>query len=75
MTFVEIIKRLKSLKEQGFIQSLRRGPTGVGYTLETKLALNETNISLPDIGGRVELKATRRSSSSLITLFTFNRGV
>ncbi|QWR78287.1 MvaI/BcnI family restriction endonuclease [Candidatus Magnetomonas plexicatena] len=75
MTFIEIISRLKRLKEQGFIPSLRRGSTGIGYTLEAKLGLNETNISVPDLGGRVELKATRRNSSSLITLFTFNRGV
>ncbi|MBF0487067.1 MAG: hypothetical protein HQK98_02800 [Nitrospirae bacterium] len=75
MTYIEIIKRLKSLKDQGYISSLRRGPTGIGYTLETMLGLGETNISVPDIGGRVELKASRRSSSSLITLFTFNRAV
>ncbi|MBF0458949.1 MAG: hypothetical protein HQK99_13760 [Nitrospirae bacterium] len=75
MTYIEIIRRLKDLKEQGYIASLRRGPTGIGYTLETKLGLGETNISVPDIGGRVELKATRRNSSSLITLFTFNRAV
>ncbi|MBF0568731.1 MAG: hypothetical protein HQK95_07660 [Nitrospirae bacterium] len=75
MTYIEIIKRLKGLKDQGYISSLRRGPTGIGYTLETMLGLGETNISVPDIGGRVELKASRRSSSSLITLFTFNRAV
>ncbi|MEO5357793.1 MAG: MvaI/BcnI family restriction endonuclease [Nitrospirae bacterium YQR-1] len=75
MTLVEIISRLKNLKDQGFIPSLRGGSTGIGYTLETRLGLSETNISVPDLGGRVELKATRRNSSSLITLFTFNKGV
>lgn len=40
-----------------------------------ELELVESNVSIPDIGGRVELKATRRSSSSLVTLFTFNRSV
>ncbi|MDD1778578.1 MAG: MvaI/BcnI family restriction endonuclease [Candidatus Helarchaeota archaeon] len=68
-------KELKKLKEKGFLPSLRRGPTGIGYTLETYLDLKENNVAIPDIGGRVELKATRRRSSSLITLFTFNKGV
>ncbi len=37
--------------------------------------LTETNLAIPDIGGRVELKATRKNSGSLVTLFTFNRAV
>lgn len=75
MQLTEIKRRLKHLKERGYIPSLRRGPTGIGYTLERELGLKESNVAIPDIGGRVELKATRRKASSLITLFTFNRGV
>jgi len=75
MTLKEIQKRLETLKAKGFVPSRRRGPTGIGHTLEQELQLNETNIAIPDIGGRVELKANRRDASSLITLFTFNRGV
>jgi len=75
MTLKEIQARLQKLMDRGFIPSLRRGPTGVGHTLEKELGLEETNIRIPDIGGRVELKASRRDSASLITLFTFNKGV
>jgi len=75
MTLSEITKRLKKLSEKGFIITARSGPTGIGFTLEKELGLKESNISIPDIGGRVELKASRKNSSSLITLFTFNRGV
>jgi hypothetical protein len=75
MRLPELIKKLTQLKDRGFIQTLRKGPTGIGHLLENELGLNETNIAIPDIGGRVELKATRRSANSLITLFTFNRGV
>lgn len=75
MTLNEIQKELKNLKEKGFISSLRKGPTGIGYTLETSLKLTESNVAIPDIGGRVELKTTRKNATSLITLFTFNRGV
>lgn len=75
MTLKEIQEKLESLKHKGFVPSKRRGPTGIGHTLEQELQLDETNIAVPDIGGRVELKANRRDSSSLITLFTFNRGI
>jgi hypothetical protein len=40
--------------------------------LEQLLGLSENNIALPDFGD-IELKAHRSSSTSLITLFTFNR--
>ncbi|RPD35616.1 hypothetical protein HWHPT5561_06695 [Petrotoga sp. HWH.PT.55.6.1] len=59
----------------GYVPSLRKGPTGIGFTLESLLGLTETNIPVPDLGGRIEIKAARRDSNSLITLFTFNRGV
>ena len=75
MNLAEIKKRLKHLRDRGFIPSLRRGPTGIGYTLEKELGLKESNVAIPDIGGRVELKTSRKKASSLITLFTFNRGV
>ncbi len=75
MTLKEIQKKLLILKDKGFVVSRRRGPTGIGHTLEQEMELKETNIAIPDIGGRVELKATRTNSSSLITLFTFNNSV
>ncbi len=75
MTKVELIKRLQEIKKRGFIQSTRSGTTGIGHTLETLLEVPESNIAIPDIGARFEIKATRRESNSLITLFTFNKGV
>ena len=75
MRLSEIRARLRELKEEGFVSSLRAGPTGIGHTLETSLGLNENNLPIPDIGGRVEVKATRSNSNNLITLFTFNRAV
>lgn len=75
MRLKELVHRLEMLNKNGYIQSLRRGPTGIGHLIENELGLSETNISIPDIGGRVEIKATRKNVNSLITLFTFNRGV
>lgn len=75
MTLSELKKNLRALRERGFIQSKRKGPTGIGYTFESELKLSETNIAVPDLGGRIELKTTREKSKSLVTLFTFNKAV
>lgn len=71
MTLEEFQTKFKEIKSRGFIPSLRRGPTGIGYTLETELGIVENNIAEPDIEN-VELKAHRTQGNSLITLFTFN---
>jgi hypothetical protein len=69
----EFKEKFDVIKSQGWLPSKRRGPTGIGQTLEQLLGLSENNIALPDLH-KVELKAHRiGSSSSMITLFTFNR--
>lgn len=73
MTLAEFKKRFKILKSKGWVCSARKGPTGVGHTLEKEIGLSENNIALPDIDGKAELKAHRINSNSKITLFTFNR--
>jgi hypothetical protein len=61
---------LKKIAEQGFIESLRSSDTGIGYTLESCLGIKENNIPLADLGSNIELKAFRKDSASLLTLFT-----
>ncbi|KQB36311.1 MvaI/BcnI family restriction endonuclease [Acidiplasma cupricumulans] len=73
MDINEFITSFNKIKKLGFIKSLRKGPTGVGKTLETYLGIKENNINLPDLEG-AELKAHRYNSDNMITLFTFNRG-
>ena len=75
MRLSELRKLLHQINSRGFVPSARQGPTGIGHTLEGLLGLEENNLPIPDIGGRVEVKATRTSWSNLITLFTFNRAV
>ncbi|MBI1800146.1 MAG: hypothetical protein HY259_05505 [Chloroflexi bacterium] len=73
MTLDDFRKAFADLKNSDrWVQSKRRGPTGIGQTLEQLLGLSESNIALPDLG-TVELKSHRIKSPSLITLFTFNR--
>lgn len=74
LTLIEFRKRFKELRKRGYVRTKRRGPTGVGHTLESELGIKENNISAPDIG-IAELKAHRSNSNSLVTLFTFNRKV
>ena len=75
MNLKEVQSKLREIKDMGFVESLRRGPTGVGYTFESLFGVKENNLPIADIGGRVEIKSIRKDSQSLITLFTFNRGV
>jgi len=72
MNLKELVEKLQTIRDMGYVKALRRGNTGIGYTFESLIGLEETNIPIPDIGGRVEIKTTRKDSSSLVTLFTFN---
>jgi len=74
MKLEEFKQKFQELKNKGFVKSLRKGPTGVGYTFETLLSLKENNLALPDIEN-IEIKAHRDNSNSMITLFTFNKKV
>lgn len=71
---IDIIKELTVLSKAGFVKSLRKGNTGVGYTLETILGIKENNEGEPDFIFKetpIELKSQREHSSSNVTLFTF----
>lgn len=74
MTIKEFTRKFQEIKAKGFIPTTRRGPTGIGHTLETHLGILENNEAHPDIEG-AELKAHRTKGNSLITLFTFNKKV
>jgi len=71
LTTADFAEKFRKIREMGYVPSLRNGPTGIGFTLETLLGINENNDALPDIEG-AELKAHRANSTNLITLFTFN---
>ena len=71
MDLQEFSQKFQELKNKGFVKSLRKGPTGIGLTLETLMGIDENNLALPDIDG-IEIKAHRDNSNSMVTLFTFN---
>lgn len=53
----------------GWVRTHRKGPTGIGKTLEDLLGIHENNLSSPDFG-EYELKSCRKNSQSMLTLFT-----
>jgi hypothetical protein len=69
MTVEELTRKIKAIQDLGWIRTARRGPTGVGHTLEGLLGYSENNISIPD-WGVFEIKATRKNQKNLITLFS-----
>lgn len=74
MDIKTLIAELEKIKNMGYIVSMRKGNTGIGYTLETLLGITENNIKLPDLG-EIELKSKRKNASTPVTMFTFNRAV
>ena len=61
--------KLQAVSKREFVQSMRKGDTGIGYTLESLLGIKENNVPLADLGD-IELKAYRKDSGSMLTLFT-----
>ena len=67
--YEDIILELKKIKQKGYIKTKRRGPTGVGMTLESLVGIQENNISGPN-GHQTELKSTRKTSMTPLTIFS-----
>ena len=72
MQIEELKNKLAEIKKMGFVDTLRCGNTGVGYTLETLLGVEENNSVGADIDGEIELKAKRKAGSSRTTSFCQN---
>lgn len=64
----ELLDKLKDISKLGFIKSLKKGDTGIGYTLESLLQIEANSSPLPDYKG-IELKS-RRTRSTKNTLFS-----
>jgi len=69
MEYGEFLRRLNEIRQMGYVPSHRAGDTGIGKTLEDLLGIEENNISGPDFAN-YELKAARKNSASMLTLFT-----
>ena len=69
ITYFELVRRLKEIKELGYVKTHRTGTTGIGKTLEDLLGIKENNIPGPN-AAMIELKSARKNATSMLTLFT-----
>lgn len=70
MSRTEFINAFNEVKQLNWTPSLRHGTTGIGYTLETLMGIQENNNDTPDLFG-FEIKTHREmTSDSYVTLFT-----
>ena len=58
---LELANKLTEICSRGFVQTLRAGDTGVGYTLETLLGIAANSSKAPDYKG-IEIKSGRSRS-------------
>ena len=61
---VSFLEKFDALDRQGYVPTLRSGSTGIGYTLETMLEIEENNSPAGDFYG-MELKAFRDEAISM----------
>jgi len=54
----ELLAKLKDISALGFVNSMRAGPTGIGFTLESLLGISANSNRAPDYKG-IELKSGR----------------
>ena len=69
----DLLNLIKTISMKGYVKSLRSGPTGVGFTLETLLGISANSSKEPDFCG-IEIKSGRVNSKgkpkSRSTLFS-----
>ena len=63
-----LINEFNRIKKMGWIESMRRGSTGIGYTFETLLNKEENDFPIPDYNS-IEIKTMRLKSKRNIHLF------
>lgn len=70
MKEIKFIKsRLPEIEAMGFIPTMRKGNTGVGYTFEELFGVEENNSDGADLNGVVEFKTSRKGGNSRTTGF------
>lgn len=58
----KLLEMMREIGKMGFVDSLRPGDTGIGFTLETLLGIEANSSTAPDFEG-IEIKASRMKKS------------
>jgi hypothetical protein len=68
---MELLSKLKSIHRRGFVNTVVRGDTGIGMTLEQLLEISPNSAKTPDYKG-IEIKSSRykASNKNRVNLFT-----
>lgn len=66
---IELREKFNNIKEMGWVESQRKGTTGIGYTFEKLLGKEEEQFAIPDYN-TIEIKTRFRNSKENINLFT-----
>lgn len=67
--FKVLYKKFVDIRNMGWIQSKRKGTTGIGYTFETLLEKPEEHFPIPDFED-IEIKTMRKFSKKILHLFS-----
>ena len=71
MTYLEmksLFVKFADTKRKGWIQSKRKGFSGIGYTFEKMIGKQDENLPIADYNN-IEIKVKKRYSKGKITLF------
>lgn len=70
---IDIREKLPEIEQMGWVKSMRKSDTGIGYTFETLMGIKENNKRNHDFTYQnelVESKCQRIGTNSMLTLFT-----
>ena len=65
---ISLRNRFEAIRNKGWIESMRKGSTGIGYTFETLIGKEEESFPIPDYGS-IEIKTRHRNTKFPIGLF------
>lgn len=64
----DLLVKFLDVKERGYVKTLRKGSTGIGYTFETLIGKKEESFPIPDFRS-IEIKVKKQFGKGDITLF------
>lgn len=67
--FISLYKKYQAIRKMDWIENMRNGYSGIGYTFETLIGKEEDTLPIPDYG-EIEIKVNRTFSKNEIHLFT-----
>lgn len=61
-SLAELLQRFDEIKSRGWVNAMRGGDTGIGYTFESLIGIKENNLQIADFNG-IEIKCKQRKAA------------